>query len=415
MKSTDPVPELVQRLLDRHTRLWWSCGNEFPHLPREFSPAEQSANEKKLENLVDGLAYEIKHIPADEENRSRQVGRLKAQGKQFASRMLNLEPHHLEFIESSGLLEAAGEFVRLARKFDPDLSAADIYQAGRNVMTMNLLQLLLNLPVAATPAVFAYSLLYPYSDNFLDDPAVSPVDRLAFNQRFWRRLNGEAVQPASAQEAIICDLVSMIEGQWERSRYPEVYQSLLAIFTAQEKSLRLASPGASPYELDVLGISFEKGGASVLADGYLVAGSLTEGQAALMFGYGAFTQLMDDLEDVQDDLAKGQMTLFSQTAHRWRLDQLTNHVFHFGKAVFSDLGAFDSRAAEPVKELVDRAVPPLLIDSIGLAGRFYSKEYLRQVEAHFPFRFAALRRQRENLKRKKVTLERLVDSFVFRA
>ena len=31
---------------------------------------------------------------------------------------------------------------------------------------------LLGLPVEVTPAVFAYSMLYPYTDNYLDDPAI---------------------------------------------------------------------------------------------------------------------------------------------------------------------------------------------------------------------------------------------------
>ena len=409
------VSELVQDLMNRHSRLWWSCGRGFPLMQRSYSPGEQSANEKVLENLINGLAYELKHIPLEEKNRKTQANRLKAQGQQFAAHIFNLEQQQIDFIETSGLLAAAEEFTRMARAFDPKLSAADIYQAGRNVMTMNLLQLLLNLPVEVTPSVFAYSMLYPYTDNALDDPAISPTTKLAFNHRFQRRLAGEAVRPANPHEAVINNLVGMIEEQWERSRYPRVYESLLAIHSAQGKSLGMTAPGASPYELDVLGISFEKGGTSVLADGYLVAGWLTPDQAALMFGYGAFTQLMDDLEDVQDDLGKGQMTLFSQTAHHWPLDNLTNRVFHFGQAIFSDLSAFHSPAVESLKELMDHAVAPLLINCIGQAGSLYSKGYLRQIEEHFPFHFAAMHKQRENLKRKKINLERFVEIFVLRA
>jgi len=36
---------------------------------------------------------------------------------------------------------------------------------------------------------------------------------------------------------------------------------------AQARSLKLVAPEASPFELDVVGISCEKGGTSVLADG----------------------------------------------------------------------------------------------------------------------------------------------------
>ncbi len=37
---------------------------------------------------------------------------------------------------------------------------------------LDVLQLLLGIPVRVTPAIFAYSMLYPYGDNCLDDPAI---------------------------------------------------------------------------------------------------------------------------------------------------------------------------------------------------------------------------------------------------
>ncbi len=220
------------------------------------------------------------------------------------------------------------------------------------------------------------------------------------------------MRPANAHEAAINNLVEMIENQWERARFPQVYDSLLSIHAAQVRSLKLVAPGASPYELDVLGVSFEKGGTSVLADGYLVAGWLTAAQAQLMFGYGAFTQLMDDLEDILQDVQEGRMTIFSQAARRWPLDQVTNRMFHFGRAIFSELDAFDNPTAGLLKELIERGIDPLLIDSIGRVGQFYTKEYLHQIERHFPLHFPALHKQRQKLNRQKVTLERLLERFI---
>jgi hypothetical protein len=410
------VRQLVQTLLYRQTRIWWSADKDFPQLHPLYSPAQQRANEKNLQEMVHGLVYEMKHIPLAQENRQLQAGRMKTHARQFASQVFNLEQGDLEFIENSGLLTAAEEFARKARAFDPNLSAEDIYQAGRNVMTMNFMQLLLGLQVEITPAVFAYSMLYPYTDNYLDDPGISPTTKLAFNHRFQQRLEGDNVRPANPYETTISNLVEMIETQWDRERYPRVYESLLAIHAAQVKSLGMVAPNSGPYELDVLGVSFEKGGTSVLADGYLVAGELTPGQAALMFGYGAFTQLMDDLEDIRSDQAEGQLTLFSQTAAHWPLDALTNRVFHFGREVFSDLSAFHSPAVKPLKALIDHFIDPLLIDSIGRAGSpLYSNAYLHQIEQHFPFRFEILRRQREALTRQKITFERLFDTLLLHA
>jgi hypothetical protein len=410
--TTGLIPALVDSLLQHYTRLWWSCERDFPSFNQNLNAEEHSANEKMLDNLSDGLIYELKHIQPAKENRQLQINRIKMHGKQFASRVFDLEQRHLDFIEESKLLEAAQEFARMARAFDPKLRAEEIYQAGRNVMTMNLIQLLFDLPVEVTPSVFAYSMLYPYTDNYLDSQDVSQTTKLAFNHRFQRRLAGDAVHSTNLHEAMINSLIAMIEDQWDRSRYPKVYDSLLAIHAAQVKSLGLVAPGASPYELDVLGISFEKGGTSVLADGYLVAGQLTTEQAALLFGYGCFTQLMDDLEDMETDLCEGQMTIFSQTAHHWSIDYISNRLFHFGHAIFSDLRAFPSPTGIPLKEIMDRAINPLLIDSISRLGPLYSKGYLTRLEGHFPFRFAAVRKQCDKLSRHKITLERVFETFV---
>lgn len=407
-----PVPDQVQDLLQDYLRLWWACEGGFPAFGSAYTETTRNENGELLADMVAGLAYELKHIPGTVEAQKVQANRLKSAGQKLAGRLLNLEPRHFEFIEASGLLTASQKFARQARAFDSRLSAEDIYQAGRNVMTMNFIQLLLNLPVEITPSVFAYSLLYPYTDNYLDDPAVSRTTKLAFNHRFQQRLAGEKVKTANPQEAVISDLVGMIEEEWPRGRFQRVHDSLMAIHTAQVRSLSMVAPYASPYELDVLGVSFEKGGTSVLADGYLVAGNLTQEQAELMFGYGAFTQLMDDLEDVPADLGCGQMTIFSQTAHGWTLDNLTNRVFHFGRAVFSDLSAFPSPAAGMLKEVIERCIDPLLIDSIGRISHLYSKDYLRRIEQHFPVRFAHMRRQRERLIRQKITLSPLLEKFV---
>lgn len=407
-----PLAELVKLLLEEHLALWWSSKRTLPQFRATYLPKDQVASEKQLEKMADGLAHELKHMPQSPEERQAWQERLRPGLVDFARGALNLEQHHLDFIESTGMLEANLSFARMARQFDPKISAADIYQAGRNIMTANFLQLLLGLPVVVTPSVFAYSMLYPYTDNYLDDPAISSTTKLAFNHRFRLRLSGEAVRPANEHEAAINQLIEMIESQWDRARYPKVYESLLAIHAAQARSLGLVAPGASPFELDVLGISFEKGGTSVLADGYLVAGWLSAEQARFCFGYGSFTQLMDDLEDIRDDIHEGRASVFSQTARHWPLDAVTNQLFYFGRAIFKDLGPFQSPAVEPLTDLVTRGIDPVLIDTIGRAGSFYSKDYQREMERHLPFRFARLRQVREKLARQKIDEGKLIEAML---
>lgn len=400
----------MHTLLEQHISLWWAQDSSFPRLPFQYTSKQQDENDRLLDRWATGLSRELKNIPPTAEGRQAWQERLRPPMLDFASKALHMEQRHIDFIESTGMVEASQEFARMARQFDPAISAGDIYQAGRNVMTMNFLQLLLGLPVEVTPSVFAYSMLYPYTDNYLDDPAISRTTKLAFNHRFQQRLEGEAVRPANAYENAINRLVEMIESQWERSRYPQVYESLLAIHTAQARSMNLVAPGASPYELDVLGVSFEKGGVSVLADGYLVAGWIPPEQASFMFGYGAYTQLMDDLEDLEGDMREGCMTVFSQTAGRWPMDGITNRMMHFGRAIFGDLSIFPSPASAGLQEIIDRSMETVLIDIIGRSSKYYSKRYLGDLERHHPFRFASVRKQREKLVRQKVHLGRLVEA-----
>ncbi len=300
----------------------------------------------------------------------------------------------------------------MAREFDDQISWEDVYQAGRNVMSMNFMQALLGLPVQMTPAIFAYSMLYPYTDNYLDDPAIGAETKKAFNQRFARQLQGQWVSPENAAEERIYQLVAMIEDQYPRPAYPRLHQSLLAIHQAQARSLGLVQPEASPYEIDVLGITFEKGGASVLADGYLVAGELSDDQADFMFGYGAFTQLMDDLEDIEADRKAGRLSLFSQTADHWPLDALTTRTLHFGLQVLDRMDGITVPEAMPLKAFFLKSVAPLIFASAGQAGRYYTPAYLRQIEAYMPFRFAALKKQRRKLARQQGLSEKIFQIWI---
>ena len=410
--SNGSVAEMVRELLEYFTSLWWTCEPSFPTFKATLLPEEQAQNEKRLDQLVSGLGFEFQHIPQTPEDRRVWQERLRPGMDNFLRMAFHLDQHQMDFIESSSIFEASQEFACMARAFDPDILGEDIYQAGRNVMSANLIQLLLDLPVKVTPSIFAYSMLYPYTDNYLDDPSISSATKLDFNQRFERRLHGEEVPAQNQHEEMINQLLSMIESQWKPKQFPQVYESLLAIHSAQARSLGLIAPGASPFELDVLGITFEKGGTAVLADGYLAAGQLSPQQARMLFGYGLFTQLMDDLEDIKQDLSEGCMTLFSQTVPYWPLDNLTNRIFHFRRAIFDNLNSFNSKGTSTLKELVSQCLDPLLIDIVGRAGNYYSRAYMREMEQHISFRFAALKKQRKKLGRQKIGIGKLVETIL---
>ena len=401
------VRELNQHFVD----LWWECDTGLPDFGVQYTPQLQTQNEKHLLQFLDQVDQMLSKPPRSrEEARERQM-RLGAAFRCLAEEALGFTAAQLDLLPSQAFSEVSEEFVRRARAFDPKLSGEDIYQAGRNAWTANGLQWLLGLPVQVTPSILAYSLLYPYTDNYLDDPSVAVATKLAFNERFRQRLAGDCLTPVNTYEQIIFDLVGMIEKQYSRSNHPAVFESLLEIHHAQVRSLNLLRSAAPSGEVDVLGLSFHKGGTSVLADGYLVSGSLNEVQRQYTYGHGIFAQLLDDMEDIEQDSQAGRLTIYSQPAGHWTLDALVNRTFHFGRNVLIRLDCFDMD--ESVRELIRRGADLLLIDAIGRTERYYSGAYLRALEAYSPFRFSLLNEQRNDFFRRHGSLVKLMDTATF--
>jgi hypothetical protein len=400
---------MIMSFIHYYRQIWWNTRSDATEFKYTFSPAEHKVNEQQLDLLVDRLIHELKHIPDTEYERLNWESQLSPTIRQFGMEVFDFKPSYFDFIESSGLLVSMKSFVRMAREFDPQISLVDIYQAGRNVVTANLIQLLLRLPVRVTPSLFAYSMLYPYTDNYIDDKSVNLEMKIDFNTRFRRRLMGESIDPANSNESTIIDLIGMIESEWDREKYPQVFDSLLAIHSAQSHSLNLVGPDISPFEQDIVGISIEKGGTSVLTDGFLAAGKLNSDQARVLFGFGAFTQLMDDLEDIQPDIKDQRASLFSLSASKWKLDQLGYKFFNFGHYVINDLSVFSGKDIPMLSEIMLTSIDPMLLNTFAQSSEYFSKTFMGNLERHMPFRFSVLNIQRESLKRKKLDVPRMME------
>lgn len=378
----------VAGLVRRHAALWRRCdGRRGPRLRHFYTAREQAAREVHAGRFLRGVESALAH-------RASEAAILPAL-RTFARAALDWNEAQIGVFLDGGFPRLARGLAEQARRFDPGISAADIYQASRNVWTAGGLQILLGGAAELTPALFAYSMLYPYTDNHLDDPSASLAAKRAFNQTLRRRLCGQAVEPANDRERKACALVSYIESQYDRARYPALYRSLLAIQKAQEESLGLRRE-ASLAPADLLRGVVAKGGTSVLADGYLAAGRLTAEQEEFAFGWGVLLQFGDDLQDVLEDLAGGTATLFSESAGRQPLDRLTNRVFEFGECVFARMRSFRAPGTGPVKQFIRNNAVTLLITAAGAAHRLHSSSYIQALERHSPFRFGFVREHREH-------------------
>ncbi len=406
--SRSQFQEFVKQQTHSLTNLWFECSDEVPFLPASIPMAEKLENERRLSELLDWVSRQLESSAQrgfDQETFAAEASsRVKAAGLLI----FGLNENQVNCIERLGINRTAETFYHRAREFDPLISIEDIFQASRNVWTSNYLQVLLGLPVALTPSLFAYSMLYPVTDNYLDDPRRSQADKAGFNQRFGQWLKGEPAAPQNWNEEDVLDLVHMVEKQYPREQFEQVYESLLAIHYAQSKSARMPKWPEKLHIRRVAEMSFEKGGTSVLADGFLAAGELSAEEMEIIFNYGAFAQLMDDQEDIELDLRHRELTLFTEAARHGKADAAMNRVFNFAHQVLRGLDRFTTPEAAPLKQMSIKGIDLLLMDAVLRTEKYYSKTYLNKLEEHFPFRFGYLKRVRKTIRKKGISAERLL-------
>lgn len=386
----------VENYIRHYTDVWHLSDSDMPELGIVYSSNEKLRRERNLEKFLNAIKKEAKKNGYSASDQLRNHEKYSPAIKSFLKDGLGFKETEIEILFSHEFLKTTSKFIEAARDFDSNITSQDIFQALRNVWTMNWLQFLFVLPVELTPSIFAYSMLYPYTDNYLDNPAISQTDKINFNKRLSERLNGSLIEAVNHHEQVIYHLVGMIESQYDRSIYPGVFESLLAIHSAQIKSIKLLDPISELTDEDLLNISLEKGGTSVLADGYLVAGNLTEEQRTFLFGYGAYLQLIDDLQDIREDSKNNFKTIFSNAANQFPLDKLINQTHHFGENVL--LNGISSVLTDKFDafEIMRKSNKLMLIGALAITPDFYSSSFVKGIESHSPFHFSFLRKHQQN-------------------
>lgn len=407
-----PIDEFRKKQTEELREMWYACDPRQLSIPVEFPPGVKKANEERVSELLAWLEKQLSYTDSDPEGQRQIVLEAGDRIKRFACEAFNLSEEQANCFHDLGIDQVSREFYHQARSFDPQMNTTDIYQASRNVWTINYLQALLDLPVKLTPALFAYSMLYPVSDNYLDDPRYSCEEKIVYNKRFRSWLSGAEISPTNANECQVLDLVRLIEDQYERNKYPQVYDSLLAIHAAQDRSVHMPASPVSPYTVDVLGVTFGKGGTSVLADGVLAAGELDESEMGIIYNFGAFAQLMDDQEDMDSDLQKNALTIFTEAARAGKADLVMRRLFCFAHQVLKGMESFDHERVRPLKQMSMKGIDLLMINGILRMERYYSKSFLAELEAHFPVHFKYMKKARMTMRKKKITLDRMMGLFM---
>jgi hypothetical protein len=400
------LQDTVLELRSKYVEMFLNSSPEFPRFTRRFSLDEQIKTETELQKFIDESTEKLEKRES-RSGRGAEIEKLKASVKAFVAKSMRSEDSEWDTDFLDDFSRVGDEFVREARGFDSRLNLEDIHQALRNVWIISSLQVFLGKEVALTPSGFAYSLLYPYTDNYLDDPHVGSETKKDFVYLLGRRLAGESVKPTSRPLCIPFDLMKMIEEEYPRSSYPEVFGSLLAIHHAQVEALAQHDESRSLSMEDLLAVSVEKGGTSVLADGYVAGGTLGHDIEDFAFGFGVCLQLMDDLQDLKEDLRCGHETLMTREAAGGTLDTITNRLINFTTSVIDSGNHMSSPEAQALLHLSHRSCVTLILEAVARSSDKYTVNYLAALEAHSPLRFSYLKSMKENLKSRNRTLTKL--------
>lgn len=373
----------VRKLTDKYVAMWLNIPDVEPTFSRRFTPWQQRENERRVEMqlkrfpksvLSDNDVQDLEDSPV-----SFDIIRTAVESSLFLHE--GLSGNYFEMSE-----KVTRRFIQDAKIFDHSLSQDDIHQALRNLWVFNSIQMIAGKDIDLTPSSFAYSLLYPYTDNGLDSGERTSDEKKAYIRWLTEWFLGNKHRPMDDWTAKTANLLMMIEKDYPPQEFIDVHLSLSAIHQAQSKSLLLHNIQPGWDEEDLTAITIDKGGTSVLADGYLAAGRLNAAEADAFFGYGVLLQLVDDLRDVDEDGNNSHSTPFLRIAESNDLDSAARRLLFFVKHCARQLSCLNRHHANQIKEMVEQSCSFLILEATARHNEFYTEPFLKSAECWMPLR-----------------------------
>jgi hypothetical protein len=269
-------------------------------------------------------------------------------------------------------------FIGRVRKFDDTLDGGQIWQAMRNYLIYAMIVEMQGERQNVRNPILAYSLLYPYTDNYIDDARISLKEKERYNSMIGKKLRGKEAVPETPLEEKTCMLLDMIMESYEGEAKKRVSETLLHLLQAQKYSIRQLEEGVK--EDEVLEISIWKGSTSVLAD-YLLAAPDWEGdEEGFYLKLGFILQLVDDLQDMEEDSKKGSHTWMTEVRGR-ELEERVNHLLWF---TWNIISGFEPKNPDLKPFVLENCVKIILL-SAAANGKYFTKDYLKALEPYLPF------------------------------
>lgn len=400
---------ITSRILPQVRSLWLAADTAFPDFLPTVIPDRKAANESWLMQSIQLMQKQMKSFPGPCSGPLRFLRKRRI--KRWMQKMLTLSDHLLltepvlgiRSCMSSDTLSAFQEntrcFLRQVRSFAPDMTPEDMGQALRNFMVYAIFREQNGLPPSCPSSIFGYSMLYPYTDNFLDDPQRSMEEKKHYNLFIRKKISGQPIPAVSVHEEKTALLLDAIADAYPAKvlRHTDdagadIRQGLLLMLEAQEISQRqCASPELTGQ--DILDISIYKGGLSVLIDRCFIDLPLTEEDVFFYFGFGFLLQLCDDLQDIGQDKETGSRTLLSICDAFPDTEAAVNRIFSYTAALFKYCpgknAAFRAFLLQNCYELI-------LSSAIGSAT-WFDPSYPKKLESFLPVSLAFMEEQKSRI------------------
>lgn len=386
--------------------LWNGMPSSFPQFLEEVSEEKKRQNEGVIEEMAARWEEKGKEFPQKQEEQLAWKQEMEDMTEEFLEKEKILGIRQYMSQETfAEFKEETKRFVRQTRSFDPELSAENIWQALRNYFIYAVIADLQGQKQECKEAVLAYSLLYPYTDNFIDEKGHTKQQKKEYNRMIADILQGIQVTPEKRMSGMpqkevsetlekkmskkrirekgisekTSQLLKLLLDSYTGEKNQKIRSLLLMMLEAQNGSIRQQTGKEELTKEEILDISVYKGSISVLIDYFFTTEKLREEEVRFYMKFGFFLQLADDLQDRKEDQKSGSKTLMVLSAKRGELEENVNRLLHYAHTIFSEFTPVNDR----LKIFMEKHCYSLVLAAAMENPECFSREELRQMEQFF--------------------------------
>ncbi len=372
---------------------WLKTEDTFPSCMAKVSQEEKERNEAYVREASDAFGQQFARYPRFP------IGKNKWRKDTYGLlyQVLNEEPLlHIhqslprERLES--LISEMKTFMKRVRRDVPEMSNDDMGQAARNYIVYLMFKEIHNDTSDFSEACYGYSMLYPFTDNYIDNNSCSREEKFRYNSLIRNYLKGEDPLPSSEHDEKTLYFLSLAGKTSGSDISQSASELLLMMLEAQEKSLQQQGSDTLLGYRKRLDISLFKGGLSVLIDRFFVKDKLTREDMTFYLGFGFFLQLADDLQDIKEDSEKRHQTLFTLNLSAEEEEKNVNKLFFF----ITDLCAAFPAANRKFLDFVLINCYQLILMGVQKSQEYFREDYVKQLGEYFPVSFSYLASPPEN-------------------